>query len=61
MTPLYAQRCWLGPEFVPGSPRVVEFCRKLILSGVDPATPMHVIDDDRMVGRVRSIREGAGL
>jgi hypothetical protein len=60
--PLYVSVELFGGRYVPGSPVVVEFCRALIASGVDPAVHLHVMDDDgHMVGRVRSLRAGARL
>jgi hypothetical protein len=60
--PLYVSVERFGSQFVPSSPVVVEFCRALIASGVDPAVHLHVMDEDgHMVGRVRSLRAGARL
>lgn len=44
-----------------GAAPVLALCRKLVVAGHDPTTPLHAYRGDMLALRVRSIGEGAGL
>jgi hypothetical protein len=44
-----------------GEAPALELCRKLVATGLNPATPLHVYRGDVLALRIRSIGEGAEL